>query len=46
MKERVLDLQLPKKIVHQQSGQILAELVLRKGTTFYFTIPIDRKKIL
>jgi light-regulated signal transduction histidine kinase (bacteriophytochrome) len=36
-----IGLSIAQKIVLQQGGEIWAELELGKGSTFYFTIPID-----
>ena len=36
-----IGLAIAQKIVHQQGGQIWVESKLGKGTTFYFTIPIN-----
>ena len=36
-----IGLAIAQKIVHQQGGEIWAESQLGKGSTFYFTIPIN-----
>ncbi len=39
-----IGLAIAQKIIHQQGGQIWVESEIGKGTTFYFTIPVNNSK--